>query len=206
MSLLSCTAAMSRPHAEPLVAGNPPMGTESSDLSPGAFAELYSLYSRRLYKTIFAITKHPEDAEDALQETFMRASLAMHSFEGRSSVYSWLTRIAINSALLVLRKRRRTSNEICFSRQADDQTEIASFEVKDSAPNPEQVYDLHQRHVILSRAVGSLGTRLKEPIQMRMENEFSVKEISQRLRISEGAVKARLYRARVQLSATFEGI
>lgn len=76
--------------------------TESS----ACFAELYATYSRRLYNTIFAITKNHEDAEDALQETFLRAYTGIHAFEGRSAIYSWLTRIAINSALIVLRKRR----------------------------------------------------------------------------------------------------
>jgi len=71
-----------------------------------AFDELQKVYSSRLFKTILRITKNWEDAEDALQDTFLRAYLALHGFGGRSSVYSWLTRIAINSALMVLRRRR----------------------------------------------------------------------------------------------------
>ena len=74
--------------------------------STTAFNELQKVYSSRLFKTILRITKNWEDAEDALQDTFLRAYLALHGFEGRSSVYSCLTRIAINSALMVLRRRR----------------------------------------------------------------------------------------------------
>ena len=75
--------------------------------SSAAFQELQSRYSRRLYRRIQSITRNHEDAEDALQETFLRAYLALDSFEGRSQFASWLTRIAINSALMVLRVRRR---------------------------------------------------------------------------------------------------
>jgi DNA-directed RNA polymerase specialized sigma24 family protein len=61
--------------------------------SPAAFGELHSIYSRRLYQTIYSITRNPHDAEEALQDTFLRAYLAIKTFEGKSKVYSWLTRI-----------------------------------------------------------------------------------------------------------------
>jgi RNA polymerase sigma-70 factor, ECF subfamily len=170
--------------------------------SPGAFAELYRIYSQRLYKTIIAITRSPEDAEDALQETFLRAYLAIHTFEGRSTVYSWLTRIAINSALLILRKRRVRA-EIKFDPQPDDRAETFCLEIKDPAPNPEQVCDLRQRRMRLQRAIRNLNACLREPIRMWMTRECSVKEISRSLNISEAAVKTRLHRARIRLSATW---
>src|SRR5665213_3446900 len=71
-----------------------------------AFNELWNLYSRRIYRTLLGITNNPQDAEDALQDAFLRAFLALESFEGRANFYTWLTRIAINSALGILRKRR----------------------------------------------------------------------------------------------------
>lgn len=74
--------------------------------SSSAFGQLQTLYSRHLYRTIMRITKNKEDAEDVLQDTFMCAFLSLRSFERRSSFYSWLTRIGINSALMLLRKRR----------------------------------------------------------------------------------------------------
>lgn len=74
--------------------------------SDDAFAQLQHLYAPRLYSTIIRITKNHEDAEDVLQDTFLRVHLALCNFEGRSSFYSWVTRIAINSALMALRKRR----------------------------------------------------------------------------------------------------
>src|SRR5580692_3118808 len=111
---------------------------------PGAFAQLHAIYSPRLYRTIIAITKNPEDAEDALQETFLRAHLSVHAFEGRSNIYTWLSRIAINSALMILRKRRTRPVEL-FDPQPDDRGETMSCEPRGPGPNPEEVYDLRQR-------------------------------------------------------------
>jgi RNA polymerase sigma-70 factor, ECF subfamily len=204
MNTLNCAVATNSCPIEQVIGGENDIVAGAKAGLPGAFAELYALYSRRLYRTIFAITRHAEDTEDALQETFMRAYLAIHAFEGRSTVYSWLTRIAINSALIVLRKRR-SRGEMCVDSQPNNWAETAVFDMKDSAPNPEQLFGMHQRRMILNRAVGKLHAGLREPVQLRVKNECSLKEISQRLMISEGAVKARLHRARAQLSAAIEG-
>jgi RNA polymerase sigma-70 factor (ECF subfamily) len=166
-----------------------------------AFAKLYTIYSKRLYRTIIAITRDSQDAEDALQETFLRAYLALHTFEGRSNISSWLTRIAINSALLILR-RRRARPEILFDPQPDSTTEAVVVEIKDSAPNPEEVYAQGQRRLILSRALRSLNPHLLSPLQMQMRTGSSMKEIGRALNISEAAVKTRIHRARVKLSTS----
>ena len=100
-----------------------------------AFTELHSTYSRRLYKTTLSITRNSHDAEEALQETFLRVYLALNTFEGKSNVYTWLTRIAINSALMVLRKRRARP-EVLFDLQQHDRSEMTFFEPKDPAPTP----------------------------------------------------------------------
>src|SRR5579871_2039234 len=72
-----------------------------------AFSALCDLHSAHLLRTIYRITRNREDAEDALQDTLMRAFLHMRSFDGRAQFVTWMTRIAINSALMILRKRRR---------------------------------------------------------------------------------------------------
>lgn len=169
--------------------------------SSQAFAELHAIYSRRLYRTIFAITRNTEDAEDALQETFLRAYSALHTFESRSSIYAWLTRIAMNSALMILRKRRSRA-EVLFNAQPDNQAESLYLEVKDSAPNPEERYELQQRQLIARRAIRSLDPQLRRPLRMRMTHGWSMREIGRVLNISVPAVKARVYRARRQLAAT----
>ncbi len=166
--------------------------------STDAFEKLYSIYSGRLYKTILSITKHPHDAEEALQDTFLRAYSAIRTFEGKSKVYSWLTRIAINSALMTLR-RRRTRPEVLFDPQPDDRSEAIPFEVKDSAPNPEDLCVLSQHRYRTLRAIHRLNPRLRTPLRMQVMRGWSVREISRALNITEAAVKSRLSRARQQL-------
>ena len=168
--------------------------------SPDAFAEIQRLYSGHLYSTIVAITRNREDAEDALQDTFLRAYRALPNFEGRSSFYSWLTRIAINSALMLLRKHRARP-EVPFDLPYDIGDEIPQIEIRDLAPNPEQICDQRQRRAGMLRAIQKLEPRLRGALQIRMAQGSSLKEIARVLDISEAAVKARLYRARVRLAA-----
>jgi RNA polymerase sigma-70 factor (ECF subfamily) len=169
--------------------------------SSAAFEQLHSIYSGRLYRTILSITKSPHDAEEALQDTFLRAYLRIKTFEGKSQIYTWLTRIAVNSALMILRKRRVRS-EVSFDTQSDDGGEPIAIEVKDSAPNPEDLCVLHQRHHRTLRAIRRLSQHLQAPIKMQAIRGCSIREIGQALNISEAAVKSRLYRARQQLSAS----
>ena len=163
-----------------------------------AFNELQKVYSSRLFKTILRITKNWEDAEDALQDTFLRAYLALHGFEGRSSVYSWLTRIAINSALMVLRRRRSRPETllVCSFEEGEGDSPL---ELKDSSSNPEQLYDLRQRRDHVLQAIRHLESSLRAPIEAQLAGGASVKEVADTLNISVAAAKARLYRARVQL-------
>jgi RNA polymerase sigma-70 factor (ECF subfamily) len=168
--------------------------------SSEAFHELHGLYCRRLYRTIVAIMKNPQDAEDALQDTFLRAYLAIHKFEGRSNIYSWLTRIAVNSALTILRKRRARV-EVLFGSHVDGQLETLLFEVKDSSPNPEEAYELDQRRLETLRAIGRLDPHLQAPIGMQLTHGSSMREISRALNITQAAAKSRMYRARQRLSA-----
>ncbi len=171
--------------------------TGSSD----AFAALEGLYSRRLYSTIFRITRNREDAEDVLQDTFLHAYLALRSFEGRSSVYSWLTRIAINSALMLLRKRRN-HDEVCFGLFGEPENDVPHLELLDPCLSPEQICDQRQRCADIHRAIGRLDVNLREPLQVRMTRGSSVEEIAASLDITEAAVKSRLFRARMRLRAT----
>jgi RNA polymerase sigma-70 factor, ECF subfamily len=169
--------------------------------SPDAFADLQRIYSRRLFSTIFKITRNREDAEDVLQETFLRAYLSLRHFEGRSSLYSWLTRIAINSALMLLRKRRNHPEEH-FDLNGQAENDFAHLEPKDPCLNPEQICDQRQRCANIHRAIERLHSSLREPLQSRMTHGSSLGEIAKALDLTEAAVKARLYRARRRLSTT----
>lgn len=163
--------------------------------SAAAFAELQSLYSQRLFNRIVRITKNREDAEDALQDTFLRAYLALGNFEGRSSFSSWLTRIAINSALMMLRKRSSRA-EVFFDLPYGDWDEILGTAEKGNASNPEQAYATRQECIHLLAAIQELEPKLREAIKIHIAGECSVREIAQALDISVAAAKTRLHRAR----------
>jgi RNA polymerase sigma-70 factor (ECF subfamily) len=165
-----------------------------------AFNELWNLHSRRLYRTIFGITNNVQDTEDALQDSFLHAFQALESFEGRSTFYTWLTRIAINSALGILR-RRRSCPETSLDPIFQQEDKGAREEFRDLTPDPEQIYGQQERHTKLMQAIQRLPRNLQEAIQTRMTEECSVKEVASRLKISESAAKSRLYRARMRLGS-----
>jgi len=169
--------------------------------SSDSFAQLQHFYGRKLYNTILAITKNREDAEDALQDTFLRAYVGLRHFEGRSSVYSWLTRIAINSALMVLR-RRRVRAEVFLESPVDEREGSYALEVKDMALNPEQIWAQQQRWTHVVRAIERLEPKLRAPIQVLLTRECSMNEIAQTLDITVAAVKSRLHRARRRITST----
>jgi len=166
--------------------------------STAAFEELQKLYSDRLYRRILSITRSPQDAEDVLQETFFRAFRRIDSFEGRSQFSTWLTRIAINSALMCLRKRR-IRDEIPLQEQTESGEEIYSFDIRDTALNPEELCDMKQRFNGMLGAIERLDPKLQSAVRIWISNEGSMKEIAHTLDVSIASVKARLHRARKQL-------
>jgi RNA polymerase sigma-70 factor, ECF subfamily len=168
--------------------------------SSAAFAELREIYARRVYWKILNMTKNREDAEDALQDTFLRAYMALHTFEERSSFYTWITRIAINSALMILR-RRRTRSEVSYDSPSETEEAIPVFEFEDTAPSPEHTCVHRQRYDCMLRSIWNLQPRLREVIEMQMMDDCSIREIAQALEISEAAVKSRLSRARARLAS-----
>jgi RNA polymerase sigma-70 factor, ECF subfamily len=162
-----------------------------------AFAKLQQSYSHRLYKRILSITRNREDAEDALQDTFFRAYLALPSFEGRAKFSSWLTRIAINSALMTIR-RRRARPETSFERQSLGD-EALFFDLRDGALNPEQAFDQKQRSQAILHSIQRLDPKLRTPIHIWISQQCSMKDIARNLGISLASVKSRLHRARKRL-------
>jgi RNA polymerase sigma-70 factor (ECF subfamily) len=166
--------------------------------SSTAFAEIQKLYSHRLFKRIYSITRNREDAEDALQDTFLRAYLALDSFEGRSQFVSWITRIAINSALMTIRKRRSRA-EVSFELPSESGEAATSFDIRDTSLNPEQICDQRQRCDFALRAVDKLQPKLRTAVTTWIKQECSMKEVARTLDLSLATVKARLHRARKRL-------
>jgi RNA polymerase sigma-70 factor (ECF subfamily) len=167
--------------------------------SEAAFSELHRLYSNRLYRTIFSITKNHADTEDVLQDTLMRAYLALDSFEGRSKLLSWLTRIAVNSSLMAPRKRR-VRYEASLDSLPSSEDEILQLQVKDPGLNPEEACLQLENGLQLERAIAGLKPALRTVVQIQMSQECSMKETAQSLNLSVATVKARLHRARQRIS------
>lgn len=162
-----------------------------------AFNELYSRHSRRILPRIYLITKNREDAEDVLQEAALKAFLHMKSYEGRSSFLTWLTRIAINSALMVLRKRR--SFEISIEQMSGGEDSARLWEPCDDAETPEARFARCEREELLKNAIQRLPGLFREVVELQWSDEYSTTQIAEGLGISVPATKSRLMRARKRL-------
>jgi RNA polymerase sigma-70 factor (ECF subfamily) len=163
-----------------------------------AFVELSKRHSNKILRRAYRIVKNWQDAEDVLQEALMRAFLHMKEFEERSSFSSWLTRIAINSALMSLRKKRgyiETSMEVI----TDDHGFQYRWEPKDPAESPESHCSRREREELLEGAIQQLPPRLRQVVQMKIIDGRSGEEVSQTLGISVAAAKSRLARAKTAL-------
>src|SRR6202167_6309086 len=162
-----------------------------------AFVELCTRNSKRVFNTIYGVTKNREDAEDALQDSMMRAFLHLKQFDGRSRLATWFTRIGINSALMILRKRRvrlETSIEV-----ATDGETWQTWQIADDAADPEQHYAGYEMSVHLKRAVCRLPNALRSVVERGQLEGHSMKQIADSMGISIPASKSRLARAKVAL-------
>jgi RNA polymerase sigma-70 factor, ECF subfamily len=189
------TTKVASRHIEPL--GIEQLVRAARSGSAAAFAELREIYAQRVYRKLLTITKNREDAEDALQDTFLRAYKALHTFEERSSFFTWVTRIGINSALMILRKRRIRS-EVSFEHPRETEDSI-DFELKDTSPTPEHICVHRQRYAHLLRSIRKLQPLLRQVIELQIMDHCSAREIAQTLHISEAAAKSRISRARARL-------
>jgi len=163
-----------------------------------AFVELSKLHSNRLLRTIYQITRNWQDAEDALQDATLRAFSHLKDFEGKSTFSTWLTRIAINSALMMLRKKR-VCQEIPFEGIDDSGNNYERWEAKSPAEDPESQLARKEREELLKDAILRLPQVLREVVELRQARGYSTREIAQALGISVPAVKSRLSRARLTL-------
>jgi RNA polymerase sigma-70 factor, ECF subfamily len=166
----------------------------------GAFVALCERHSNKIARRIYRITRNWQDAEDVLQDSFMKAFIHLKNFEGKSSFSSWLTRIAINSALMILRKKR--SLEIPIDHISDDPEMWHAWEPRDLTEDPESSCVRREREELLWGAILQLRPIFRDVIQLRHAQECSTNEIAQILGISVAAAKSRLLRARTVLRAS----
>ena len=162
-----------------------------------AFDSLIAQYEPKIFRIVLRIIRHREDAEDAVQETFLRAYRNIEQFQSKSKFNTWLTSIAINQALICLRKRRRDAVFIEQAVQTDDG--FVYWDFQDWRPNPEQQFRQAEVAERLRESVNRLPQRLRAVFILRHVYEFSVEEAAVALGITVDAAKTRVFRARVHL-------
>jgi RNA polymerase sigma-70 factor (ECF subfamily) len=163
-----------------------------------AFSELVSRYQNKIYRLAKHITQNDEDAEDVLQEAFLKAYEHIDGFQGNSKFYTWIVRIAVNEALMKLRKRK-TDRTVPLDEPVDTGEEMVNREIAVWEDNPEQRYSQTEIQQILDEAVESLKPDFRTVFVLRDIEELSTEETAETLNISVPAVKSRLLRARLAL-------
>ena len=166
------------------------------DLS--AFNELVNSYSRKIFRLAKHITQNDEDAEDVLQETFLKAFEHLPDFQGQSKFYTWIVRIAVNESLMKLRKRK-SDRSVPLDEPVDTGEDTVVREIAVWEENPEQKYSREELGQILDEAVEGLRPAFRTVFVLRDIEELSTEETAEALGISVPAVKSRLLRARLQL-------
>lgn len=163
-----------------------------------AFSQLVKRYDRNIFRIAQHITHNEEDAQDVVQDAFLKAYQNLNQFQGNSKFYTWLVRIAVNEALMKLRKRR---TDRTVSLDEDVETEEGSMprEVADWSPNPEQLYGQSELGDILKKTIQGLPPGFRTVFVLRDVEGLSTEETAEMLGLSIPAVKSRLLRARLQL-------
>lgn len=163
-----------------------------------AFGELCQRHAKRVFRTMVRITRNREDAEDAVQDAFLQAFRHLENFDGRSTFSTWLTRIAINSALMILRRRRNVRFVSLDSPDDPDGGETCP-EVADRAVDPERRYLENERGRILRDAIGTLRPSARRVIELQQLEERPMRETAKAMGITVPAAKSRLFHAKAAL-------
>jgi len=160
-----------------------------------AFGMLVARYDRKLFRVAFGVTQNREDAQDVVQEAFLRAFSKLRQFAGKSSFYTWLVSITINQALMKLRSQRRVN--MCLLEEDDGlEADVWNRVPQGWMPNPEQLYYASELNHILTISLAKLSPGLRAVFLLRDMEGLSMAEAAESLNITIVAVKARLFRAR----------
>jgi RNA polymerase sigma-70 factor, ECF subfamily len=163
-----------------------------------AFEILIKRYRLRILGVARRFTRIREDAEDIAQQSFQKAFVHLHKFEGKSSFSTWLTRIAINEALMLLRKERGL-REISIDDISGDKETALRLEIPDSRPGPECVLLQDERSRILLAAMNKLTSRPRKTIELKELGGLSTQEAASVMGLSVAVVKGRLFHGRRKL-------
>jgi len=162
-----------------------------------AFESLVTRYERKIFRLAQHITQNTEDAQDVTQEAFLKAFEHLGEFQGNSRFYTWLVRIAVNQALMKLRKRH--NKDISLDEEVKTEDSAMPREIEDWGPSPEERFTQRELAEILARVIGELDPPFRTVFQLRDIDELSTEETAEVLGISIPAVKSRLLRSRLKL-------
>jgi RNA polymerase sigma factor (sigma-70 family) len=162
------------------------------------FDELHKRHAAKMFRVAHRITRHREDAEDAVQESFLNAYVHLKNFEERARFSSWLTRITSNAALMKVRKNH-LSREVPVEEPADPLEFRPIDRLKDSSPNPEEICAKGEQHAILRDAVAKLRPTLRKAVELYQLQECSLHKTAEVLGISVAAAKGRVFHAMATL-------
>ena len=168
-----------------------------------AFELLVQRHERKILSLAQRMTRNREDAEDVVQQSFQKAFVHLKNFEGESLFSTWLTRIAINEALMLLR-RRRGSREVPIAESNTEDETALPLDIPDAGPNPEDSCLQREQERIISAAVNELTPGMRKAIELRELGELSTGETARVMGLSVGAVKARVFHARRKLRKTLK--
>jgi RNA polymerase sigma-70 factor (ECF subfamily) len=163
-----------------------------------AFEILFKRYQRRVLAVARRFTRIREDAEDIAQQSFQKAFVHLQKFEGKSCFSTWLTRIAINEALMLLR-RGRGLREVSIEDLSGNEEIAPGLEIPDSRASPEIAFLQSERKRVLSAAMNKLTPGIRTAIELRDLGELSTKEAARAMGLSVGAVKGRVFQGRKKL-------
>lgn len=167
--------------------------------SEAAFTTLLRQYDRNIFRLAMNITGNQEDAEDVMQEAFLKAYTHLDRFEGNSRFYTWLVRIAVNEALMKLRKRKGDRTVSLDEPVRTDNNDLMPREVEDWGDDPEERYAKEEVQGIVSKAIESLEPQFRVVVALRDVEDLSTEETAELLGLSVPAVKSRLLRGRLKL-------
>jgi RNA polymerase sigma-70 factor (ECF subfamily) len=168
-----------------------------------AFGELYERHQLKIYRSAFRILRNKQDAEDAVQQSFQHAFVNLHRFRGDSAFATWVTRIAINEALMMLRRRRVTTP--LFETNNNDVNPTSPIDLPDDRPTPEQAFAEKESRAVVLHAISRLRKNLRTVALLRELQGLSNAETARRLGLTVTAVKARTFHARRHLREHLEG-
>jgi RNA polymerase sigma-70 factor, ECF subfamily len=163
-----------------------------------AFETLVNKYDRQIFRIAQHITQNREDAQDIVQDAFLKAYEKLDQFQGNSKFYTWLVRIAVNESLMRLRKRR-TGKMVSIDDDIETEEGSVPRDLADWSPNPEQNYSQAELAEILRKTIQGLPHGFRIVFVLRDVDGLSTEETAETLGLSVPAVKSRLLRARLQL-------